>query len=92
MNGTKQFNDVKTLYEQIEMMIRNAVNCKKLEEAVATLTLGSMVIGLGDSKYAPEERMTADENQFIKDLGQHLIEKAEAKADQLGCEKKEYTL
>ena len=92
MSGTKQFNDVKTMYEQIEMMIRNAVNCKKLEEAVATLTLGSVAIGLGSSKYAPEERMTENEDLIIKDLGKHLIEKAEAKADELGCEKKEYTL
>ena len=56
MNGTKQYNDVKTMYDQIEMMIRTATNCKKLEDAVATLTLGSMAIGLGGSKYALEER------------------------------------
>lgn len=92
MSGTKQFNDVKTMYEQIEMMIRNAVSCRKLEEAVATLTLGSAVIGLGSNKYAPEERMTENEDLIIKDLGKHLIEKAEAKADELGCEKKHYTL
>ena len=92
MSGTSQFNDVKTMYEQIEMMIQNATNCKKLEEAVATLTLGSVAIGLGSNKYAPEERMTADEEAFVKDFGKHLLEKAEAKADELGCEKKHYTL
>ena len=92
MNGTNQFNDVKTMYDQIEMMIQNASNCKKLEEAIATLTLGSMAIGLGSSKYAPEQRMTATEDQYIKDFGKHLLEKAEAKANELGCEKKEYTL
>ena len=92
MNGTKQFNDVNTMYEQIEMMIRNATNCKKLEEAVATLTLGSVAIGLGGDKYAPEERMTENEELIVKDLGKHLIEKAEAKADELGCEKKHYSL
>lgn len=92
MDGTKQFNDVKRMYEQIEMMIRNALNCKKLEEAVATLTLGSTLIGLGNDKYTPQERMTANEELIIKDLGKHLIEKAEAKADELGCEKKQYKL
>ncbi|MBR5082738.1 MAG: hypothetical protein IKX35_09900 [Bacteroidales bacterium] len=92
MNGTKQFNDVKTMYEQIEMMIRNATNCKKLEEAVATLTLGSMAIGLGSNKYAQDQRMTENEELIVKDLGKHLMEKAEAKADELGCEKKHYSL
>ena len=92
MNGTSQFNDVKTMYEQIETMIHNATNCKKLEEAVATLTLGSVAIGLGSNKYAPGDRMTADEEAFVKDFGKHLMEIAEAKADELGCEKKKYSL
>jgi hypothetical protein len=92
MSGTKQFNDLKTMYEQIEMMIRNSTNCRKLEEAVATLTLGSVAIGLGSDKYAPEEKMTANEQEIIKDLGNHLKEKAEAKANELGCEKKHYNL
>lgn len=92
MNGTKQFNDIKTMYEQIDMMIRNAVNCKKLEEAATTLALGSIAIGLSDSKYSPEERMSDDEKDYLKKYGQGLKELAEAKASQLGCEKKEYTL
>ena len=92
MNGTKQFTDIRAMYDEIERQIRTAINCKKLEEAVVSLTFGSMLVGLGNDKYAVEERMTANEEEIIKELGKNLMEKAKAKADQLGCELKKYSL
>lgn len=92
MDGTKQFTDIKAMYDEIERQIDSATNCKKLEEAAVALTFGSMAVGLSDKKYAPEERMTANEKEIIKERGKKLTETAKAKADQLGCEKKEYSL
>ena len=90
MSGTRQFNDVQQMYEVLDSQISTALNCKKLEEAVVTLTMASMLAGVGSEKYAPEDRITTEESASIKELGQHLLEKAEAKMDELHCEKKEY--
>lgn len=92
MSGTRQFNDVQQMYEVLDSQISTAINCKKLEEAVVTLTMASMLAGVASEKYAPADRITAEESASMKELGKHLLEKAEAKMDELHCEKKEYKL
>ena len=53
MSGTRQFNDVQQMYEVLDSQISTALNCKKLEEAVVTLTMASMLAGVASEKIRP---------------------------------------
>jgi hypothetical protein len=90
--ATKQFNEMKSAYDEIGKMIEDCTSCDQLEEATFALALGTLAISLGSDEYADEEKMTEKEQKNLEDIIQKLTEKAEKKAEKLGCEKKEYSL
>ena len=91
-NSSKQFTELKSAYDEIGKMIENCTTCEELEEAGMALVFGSLALSLGGDNYADGEKMTEKEQKNLEDYIQKLTEKAEKKAEKLGCEKKEYSL
>jgi hypothetical protein len=91
--GTKQFNDMKAGFEEIEKAINNATTCDEIEQVAMALVLSNIAIGLGGGdQYADGEKMTEKEQEKFQEMTEDLLKKAEKKAAELGCEKKEYSL
>ncbi len=91
-NGSKQYTEMKTAYDEIAKMIENCTTCEELEEAGMALVFGSIAISLGGDNSADGEKMTEKEQKSLEDYIEKLTDKAGKKAEKLGCEKKEYNL
>lgn len=92
VKGTKQFSDMMSAYDELEKALKDVKTCDELEEVAMALVLGSLAVDLGGDQYAADEKMTEKEQEKLKDTIDKLLKKAEKKADELGCEKKEYSL
>ena len=86
ISGTKQFTEVKQMYDEIEKMINDADDCEKLQEATMALLFGSLAVGLGGDQYEDDQKMTEKENEQIESIGNDLMEKAEKKSKEMGCD------
>lgn len=86
VKGTKQFTETKKMYDELEKMIKDAKSCDELQEAAFGLVMGSLASGLGDSKYADDEKMTEKEQEKIEEIAENLLKDAEKKAEKLGCD------
>lgn len=92
VEGTQQYTEMKSAFDEIEKAINNATTCDELEEAAFALGLGSLAASLSDEQNDAEEKMTEKEQNKIEELTKKLSEAVEKKAEELGCEKKEYSL
>ena len=91
VEGTKQFSEMKEGFAELEKVINEATTCEEVEEVAMALVLSNAAIGLSD-KFGDGEKMTAEEQEQFKEMSEKLLKKAEKKAEELGCEKKEYSL
>ena len=87
---SKQFTEMKEGFAELEKVINEATTCEEVEEVAMALVLSNAAIGLSD-KFADGEKMTAEEQEQFKEMSEKLMKKAEKKAEELGCEKKEYS-
>ena len=92
VTGNKQFTDMMSAYDELGKTLKNVTTCDELEEVEMALVLGSLAIDLGSSQYADEDKMSEKEQEKLKETIEKLLKDAEKKADELGCEKKEYSL
>lgn len=92
VNGTKQFSDLMNAYDEIGKMLKKATTCEELEEMAMALVVSNLTMELGSENYTAEDRMTEKEQTKLKDIANKILKEAEKKTEELGCEKKEYSL
>ena len=84
--ATKQFTEMKEAYDEIEKMIKDTKDCEELKEAAFAVALGSLALELGGDKYTAEDKMTEKEKEQFNKIIEDLSNKAQKKAEQLGCD------
>ena len=86
VKATKQFAEMKEAYDEIEKMINDTKDCEELKEAAFAVALGALAIELGGDDYTAEDKMTEKEKEQFKKIIEDLSDKAQKKAEQLGCD------
>jgi len=84
--ATKQFTEMKEAYDEIEKMIKDTKDCEELKEAAFAVALGSLALELGGDEYTAEDKMTEKEKEQFNKIIEDLSNKAQKKAEQLGCD------
>lgn len=84
--ASKQFAEMKEAYDEIEKMIKDTKDCEELKEAAFAVALGALAVELGGEDYAAEEKMTEKEKEQFNKIIEDLSDKAQKKAEQLGCD------
>ena len=84
--ASKQFAEMKEAYDEIEKMIKDTKDCEELKEAAFAVALGALAVELGGEDYAAEEKMTEKEKEQFNKIIEDLSNKAQKKAEQLGCD------
>jgi len=84
--ATKQFTEMKEAYDEIEKMIKDTKDCEELKEAAFAVALGSLALELGGDEYTAEDKMTEKEKEQFNKIIEDLSDKAQKKAEQLGCD------
>lgn len=84
--ATKQFAEMKEAYDEIEKMIKDTKDCEELKEAAFAVALGALAIELGGDEYTAEDKMTEKEKEQFNKIIEDLSDKAQKKAEQLGCD------
>ena len=84
--ATKQFTEMKEAYDEIEKMIKDTKDCEELKEAAFAVALGALAIELGGDEYTAEDKMTEKEKEQFNKIIEDLSDKAQKKAEQLGCD------
>ena len=84
--ASKQFTEMKEAYDEVEKMIKDTKDCEELKEAAFAVALGALAVELGGDEYAAEEKMTEKEKEQFNKIIEDLSDKAQKKAEQLGCD------
>ena len=86
VKATKQFTELKEAFDEVEKMIKDTKDCEELKEAAFAVALGALAAELGGDEYGAEEKMTEKEKEQFHKMIEDLGDKAQKKAEQLGCD------
>lgn len=80
---SKQFKASKLALEAVQQKLESVTNCEDLN----MLGLDLLLIGIDDSNYAEDEKMTVEEMTKFEEMVDDFSKKADAKSAELGCNK-----
>ena len=83
-SSSKQYQETKEMYEEIQKAVKEANDCEQLQEAALALVFGSLGASFGD--YADDEKMTEKESAEIDKLTEKISQDIESKTAKLGCD------
>lgn len=87
-SGTKQYEDVKDLYEETIKQVKDAKRCKDLDKIEIKFTKRSAKIAKRDYDY--DEEMTSEEEDKIEKLQDELNDLFDEKRDKFDCDSNGY--
>ena len=86
VKASKQFTEMKEAFDEVENMIKDTKDCEELKEAAFAVALGALAVELGGDEYTAEDKMTEKEKEQFNKIIEDLSDKAQKKAEQLGCD------
>ncbi len=86
VKASKQFTEMKEAFDEVEKMIKDTKDCEELKEAAFAVALGALAVELGGDEYTAEDKMTEKEKEQFNKIIEDLSNKAQKKAEQLGCD------
>ena len=84
--GSKEFQDNKELFENLEKAITESKTCDELQEAALAVVFMGLAI---DKNYPDDEKMTESEKAEIEKLGSKIEELMNEQVEKLGCDEEE---